>query len=192
MERQVKKVISFDLDWVTGDCRRGHGSACAWQCWNCGEYGRAQGTPRRDALKRFGAMRQWLLQQNVISPIVVRDCHADIMNVLTPGDLVLNWDEHSDDDCYSSDPDAEWPLHCGNWVTAARNNRITVQQMNMMPFPEIDTPVRLFIAVSVPYTSPICDEALMEMLAEMGRVDFDLGPIQTGSKVNDPLCSNPD
>ena len=174
-------TISFDLDHATGDCSGGAHACCAWQCDWCGQGPqRAEGNAGRwDALARFARMRNWLMTLDIIEPIVVRDCHADIVDWLQPGDTVLNWDEHSDDDCYCEDDlSAHFtPLDCGNWVTCARNKRIRVAQMCELPFPEIGVPVQLFIAVSVPYTSPVCDGALLEMLAGMGRVDFDLGPI---------------
>jgi len=170
--------ISFDLDWATGDCRGIKYNCCAWQCPLCGEEpNRAQGKSRPDALKRFAEMRAWLMALDIITPVVVRDCHADILDWIKAGDTVLNWDEHSDDDRWCEDEDsyAYAPLDCGNWVTCAREHRIMVEQMNCAPFPRIDVPVRLFIAVSVPYTLPVCDEVLVEMLGKMGAVDWDLG-----------------
>ncbi len=173
-------TISLDQDWATGDCRKGDINPCAWQCEGCGipgNGGRGQGAERPDSLERFARIRQWLMTQEIIAPVIVRDCHADIVEYLQPGDTVLNWDEHSDDGNYSDDDLSVHftSLDCSNWVTKVRSDRVTVVQMHEMPFPEIGVPVRLFIAVSMPYTNEVCDEVLLEMLAGMGQVDFDLG-----------------
>jgi len=108
-----------------------------------------------------------------------------IVQFVSYGDTVLNWDDHCDDEIYSvaEDSDIHLPgdpwtsyggLDCANWVNFVRNINVKVQQMIHMPFPKIDESVKLFIAASLPYTSTVCDAVLMDMLAGMGNVDFDL------------------
>jgi hypothetical protein len=166
--------ISLDLDYLTGDCRiPGKPQAqCAWQCGGCVGRGRGRGEggqERDDALAEFERIRQWLMTLDIAGPVVVRDCHADIVEWLRPGDVVLDWDEHCDAENYTGQ------LDCGNWITLAQANGAVVKERRGMPLPEITSPVHLFIAVSTPYTSTVCDQALLDMLAEIGQVDFDLG-----------------
>lgn len=157
--------VSFDLDWATGDCRGERHHCCSWKCVGCeGKYGlgRGMGDPRPDALEQFAQMREWLLSLQ-IETVLFYDCHADIFKYLSAGDSVLNFDEHSDDGF------VEWAgkLNCGNWVSFAREIDVTVKQMNNLPFPAITEPVKLFVARSLPYTSPICDDELLRLIKDI-------------------------
>jgi len=160
--------ISFDLDWATGDCRNGHHHCCSWYCADCftegiDSIGRGLGEPRTDALERFAKMREWLLSLQ-IEAFYVYDCHADIFKYLSPGDRVLNYDEHTDDEFVALE---DGKLDCGNWVTFARDIDVVVKQMNCMPFPTVFEPVSLFIAQSLPYTSPVCDAELKRLVNDI-------------------------
>lgn len=177
--------ISFDLDWATGDCYTGH--SCAWQCDGCGtDRGRGASVDScYEPLEAFAVARNWLMSLNIIKPIIVRDCHAGVARLVSHGDKIVNFDAHFDDERYLVANDevhmsgTAWQdyggLNCGNWVTFVRNHGVSVVQWTKLKLPRYRQPVRLFIAVSSPYTSPICDTMLLEMLTEMGDVDFDLG-----------------
>ncbi len=127
--------LSLCWDYVTGDCRDGLQHSCAWRCDGCGVTrgkGRPQGQAEFDVAEQFNAVRNWLLRLNITGLVVVRDCHADIAQYVTYGDLVLDFDAHFDDERYLVANDGEclaWDrwnsyggLDCTNWIAFVENH----------------------------------------------------------------------
>ena len=101
--------ISFDLDFITGDCRvTGKERACVKQrvgCAGCGtaNIGRACGSlfKEKESMKRWNTMKAFIMSLDLCK-VVVRDSHGDIYDFLKRDDIVYNYDYHTDDYGYTS------------------------------------------------------------------------------------------
>ena len=174
--------ISFDLDWVTGDCRAFDSvkdSACIKAklnpaCQGCatGKVGRGPEGSCEDSETRWNTISDYIKSVK-LSRVVVRDSHGDIFPLLNSGDLVLNFDSHTDD--YGGD--LVFDVSCGNWVNHCEKNEIEVRQCKS-PMPITDgAQVSLFVAVSRPYTNTDYDGALFGLLFDLEMpIDLYGGP----------------
>jgi len=157
--------LSYDLDYATGDCRDGGWdmSQCAWRCEGCSGMGmgRAQGLPRDRVKMHLATFGEYLKKLHLLPPVIVRDCHAEIIPFLQENDRVISWDFHWD--AYDT-PDPG--LHCANWIIYAEELGVYVQGEDWHMGLD-DGPMRLFIAVSRPYTSSVCDGVLFAILMDL-------------------------
>lgn len=154
--------ISFDLDWVTGDCSNwGEEHRCTRGCPRCAQYplGRATDEELEDVPERWGLVQAMLDRVTIVGQIVVRDCHGDIYDYLRRGDRVWNIDTHTDD--YDRYPYA--PLACWNWVNWAEQRGCTVYN-EQYPDDVPDGTYRFFVAMSYPYTNDSADDLLFAWL----------------------------
>lgn len=57
--------------------------------------------------------------------LCIAECHADLLALLCDEDLVFSFDAHVDDGDFLDPPEdgERFPLHCGNWATAAEKTR---------------------------------------------------------------------
>jgi len=169
--------ISFDLDYVTGGCMSSENPfVCIKYCDGCGAESRAigrgdAGLARPDAEELMDKMVGFL-KSIAFTDCIVRDSHGDIVPYLSEGDVVLNFDEHTDDYFPGVGPDE--PVTCANWVNIATERMgVTVHQVKLEYVPEDIPESRLFVAISRPYSSDIVDGQLLRLLLDL-QIPVDL------------------
>lgn len=165
--------ISLDWDFITGDCRKaGHANRCTMNCDGCGDTGVVGrgtiGYGYTDWHNRLKEVEKYLNKDTVIRGYL-NDSHGEIYKHLSPGDVVLNYDYHTDN--YEDEENYTERVECWNWVNKAINNGILVYNYHSLKdldkinnFELIFGKLPLFIAWSVPYTRSDLDGQLFRFL----------------------------
>ena len=162
--------ISLDWDFITGDCRvPKQANRCTSNCCDCSDTGVIG---RGDNQVGFATWQERLditsavIKDLHISNCVVRDNHGEIMQFIKRGDIVYNYDYHTDD----YDSDLQSPVSCWNWVNYCEKQDIkvyncyTLEELKLL---SKSRKYRMFVAWSVPYTRSDLDGHLFRFLMNM-------------------------
>ena len=144
----MKKILSIDWDYVTGDCFR-QGTCCGYCVENKRFFGRGV-TKDLDGRWKEKFKRLLDIEINKNTPIYVAECHANIISVTNKYRHPVVYDFDSHYDFYSCGP----KLKCENWIyyLEGRGGN-TLQKPTTM-----DPPNAIFFCRSAPWTPEEMDK----------------------------------
>lgn len=164
--------ISLDWDYVTSDCRKNNlANRCIKNCSDCGDTGKIG---RGNRFEGYSDWKQRLnlvqvyITKTVISDVFVYDNHGEIYQYLHPGDMVLNYDYHTDD--YEDETNKAIDVECWNWVNRAIELGVTIYNycdIKSLKNIDKDKKYNLFVAWSTPCTRSDLDGHLFRFLMNL-------------------------
>jgi len=111
----MRKILSIDWDYVTGDCGISSDGHCGF-CYDKEEFRKVKLSPEVRWRSRYKKLKNLSIKEG--TPLYVAECHASIMEIIQHNAYtVFDFDYHYDNyTCYIDE------LHCGNWIKFLNRN----------------------------------------------------------------------